>query len=70
MDRDEIFSLSNIYYQMVLFQWELLKDNQFYTRRFKNIFKNNKYHWNKTDYLNVWTPKILEICQDKSKFLK
>lgn len=70
MDRDEIFSLSNVYYQMVLFRWELLKDNQFYTRRFKNIFKNNKYHWNTTDYLNVWTPKILEICQDKSKFLK
>lgn len=70
MDRDEIFSLSNVYYQMVLFRWELLKDNQFYTRRFKNIFKNNKYHWNTTDYLNVWTPKILEIWQDKSKFLK
>lgn len=70
MDRDEIFSLSNVYYQMVLFRWELLKDNQFYTRRFKNIFKNNKYHWNTTDYLNVWTPKILEICQDKSKFFK
>lgn len=70
MDRDEIFSLSNVYYQMVLFRWELLKDNQFYTRRFKNIFKNNKYHWNTTDYLNVWIPKILEIWQDKSKFLK
>lgn len=70
MDRDEIFSLSNVYYQMVLFRWELLKDNQIYIRRFKNIFKNNKYHWNTTDYLNVWTPKILEICQDKSKFFK